>query len=215
MSGSDRLLVGRVARAHGNKGQVIVNPETDFPEQRFRRGQVLLVGLEPRPVPRAIREVRFQQGRPIVALDGIETMNDAEALAGAGLWVEAGSVGPLPENTFYHHDLVGCEVVDRSGAPVGTVTAVEGPMERSQLVVQGPHGEVLIPLAAEIVEVDLTAKRVIVDPPEGLLELNETGRSTTHAGASGASAARVEWRRPATARSRRGARENRAREGGK
>jgi 16S rRNA processing protein RimM len=174
MSGDDLLLVGRVARAHGNKGQVIVNPETDFPEQRFRPGQVLLVGSQQAVVPRGIREVRFHQGRPIIALDGIETMNDAEALAGTGLWVEAGSVEPLPDNTFYHHDLVGCVVVDGAGNPVGTVTAVEGPKERSRLVVQGPRGDVLIPLAAEIVEVDLAARRVVVTPPDGLLELNET-----------------------------------------
>ena len=170
----DLLLVGRVARAHGNKGQVIVNPETDFPERRFRRGQVLLVGSEQATVPRAIREVRFKQGRPILALDGIVTMNDAEALAGTGLWVEAGSVEPLPDKTFYHHDLVGCAVVDRAGSPLGTVTAIDGPMERSHLVIQGPRGEVLIPLAAEIVEVDLAARRVVVTPPAGLLELNET-----------------------------------------
>lgn len=174
MSGDDLLLVGRVARAHGNKGQVIVNPETDFPEERFRRGQVLLVGPQQATVVRAIREVRFQQGRPILALDGIVTMNDAEALAGTELWVEAGCVEPLPDNTFYHHDLVGCVVVDRAGSPVGTVTAVEGPMERSQLVVHGRRGDVLIPLAAEIVEVDLAARRVVVTPPDGLLELNET-----------------------------------------
>lgn len=179
---SDLLLVGRVARAHGNKGQVIVNPETDFPERRFRRGQVLLVGPEHGPVPRAIREVRFQQGRPVVALDGIETMDDAEALAGAGLWVAADTVEPLPENTFYRHDLVGCEVIDRGGGAVGTVTAVEGPMERSNLVVKGPRGEVMIPLAAGIASVDVAAKRITVTPPEGLLELNESRASRTGRG---------------------------------
>jgi 16S rRNA processing protein RimM len=173
----DLLLVGRVARAHGNKGQVIVNLETDFPGRRFRQGQVLLVGPEEAPVPRTVRAVRFQQGRPIIALDGVETMNDAEALAGAGLWVEAAGVEPLPDDTFYHHDLVGCAVVDRQGGAVGTVRTVEGPMERSRLVVDGARGEVLIPLAAGIVEVDLAAKRIVVTPPEGLLELNERDRS--------------------------------------
>jgi 16S rRNA processing protein RimM len=172
-SNEDLLLVGRVARAHGNKGQVIVNPETDFPERRFRRGERLLVGPARAAVPRAIREVRFQQGRPIVALEGVETMNDAEALAGAELWVPESSVEPLPPNTFYRHDLAGCEVVDRAGVAIGRVKAVDGPMERSHLVVEGPRGEVLIPLAAAIVTVDVAAKRVVVDPPEGLLELNE------------------------------------------
>ena len=170
---SDLLLVGRVARAHGNKGQVIVNPETDFPEQRFRRGNMLLVGPEQAPAPREIRDVRFHQGRPIVAFDGIETMNDAEALAGSDLWIAAEGAGPLPEHTFYRHDLEGCEVVDRNGRAVGPVTRVDGPLERSHLIVEGARGEVMIPLAAGIVSVDVAAKRITVDPPEGLLELNE------------------------------------------
>lgn len=172
----DLLLVGRVARAHGNKGQVIVNPETDFPERRFQIGQRLLVGPSDAAVPREVREVRFQQGRPIVTLEGVETMTDAEALAGAGLWVEEASVEPLPANTFYRHDLAGCEVVDPAGTAIGRVAAVEGPMERCHLVVDGPRGEVLIPLAAAFVTVDLAARRIVVEPPEGLLELNERDR---------------------------------------
>lgn len=175
----DLLLVGRVARTHGNKGQVVVNPETDFAEQRFRRGQALLVGPPHAATPRAIREVRFQQGRPIVAFEGIETMNEAEALAGVELWVAAGDVDELPANTYYHHDLVGCDVLDRGGRRVGTVTGVEGPMERSHLVVQGQRGEVMIPMTAGMVTVDLASKRIVVDPPEGLLELNEKSGGVT------------------------------------
>ena len=81
----DLVLVGRVARAHGNRGQVIVNLDTDFPDERFRAGAVVMVGRG----SRAIREVRFHQGRPIIALEGIETMTEAEALAGAELKVPA------------------------------------------------------------------------------------------------------------------------------
>ena len=88
-SSDDLLLVGRVARAHGNRGQVIVNPETDFAEDRFRVGQVLLVGRRNGRCARRITAARFHQGRPIVALEGVETMNDAEALAGAELWMPA------------------------------------------------------------------------------------------------------------------------------
>src|ERR671913_2549851 len=121
----DLVLVGRVARAHGNKGQVIVNLDTDFPEERFRVGEVVLVGSEARP--RRIQQVRFHQGRPVVALEGIETMNDAEALSGAELKVPAAEAGALPEGTFYHYDLIGCQVVDSKGEAVGTVSAGEGP----------------------------------------------------------------------------------------
>ena len=165
----DLLLVGRIARAHGNRGQVIVNPETDFMEERFRAGQVMLVGAADRAEPHTIREVRFHQGRPIVGFDGVSTMDDAEGMAGRELWIEASSIEPLPEGTFYRHDLVGCDVRDTEGRPLGRVTAVEGTLDRSHLVVDG---DIMIPLVDGIcVRVDVAAKVVVVKPPDGLVEL--------------------------------------------
>jgi len=169
---TDLLLVGRVARAHGNKGQVIVNPETDFAQERFAVGNEMVVEQGGRTATRRITAVRFHAGRPIVALDGIETMNDAEALAGAELKMPAAALGPLPANTFYRHDLVGCEVKDTAGRAIGRVTGVEGPMEQSRLVVAGAKGELLVPMAERIcVSVDPAAKVIVIDPPDGLLEL--------------------------------------------
>src|SRR5215213_7025620 len=107
---NDLVLVGRVARAHGNRGQVIVNLDTDFPDERFRTGAVVLVGAS--ATARTIRDVRFHQGRPILALEGIQTMDDAEALAGAELKVPAAAAESLPEHTYYHYDLIGCEVTE-------------------------------------------------------------------------------------------------------
>jgi 16S rRNA processing protein RimM len=173
-SSDELLLVGRIARAHGNRGQVIVNPETDFAEERFAVGQVMLVGPAERRFPRRITAARFHQGRPVVALEGVVTMNDAEALAGADLWMPASAIPPLPAGTFYRHDLVGCEVRDTGDAIVGRVKDVHGPIERSHLVVEGPRGEVLIPLVDHIcVRVDPAARVIVIDPPEGLLEANE------------------------------------------
>jgi 16S rRNA processing protein RimM len=174
----DRLLVGRVARAHGNRGQVIVNLDTDFPEARFTVGRVLLVG--PDGEPRRIASVRFHQGRPVVAFEGIETMDAAEALAGAELSVAVSEIDALPPRTFYHHDLIGCQVRTLGGTDVGRVTSVEGPMERSHLVVAARGGEVLIPLVDGIcVSVDPAARTIVVDPPEGLIELNEASQRTS------------------------------------
>ena len=168
----DLLLIGRVARAHGNRGQVIVNLETDFPDERFRVGEVVLVGDAAEA--RAITEVRFHQGRPVIALQGIDTMDAAEALAGAELKVPASTLAPLPPGVFYRHDLVGCEVRDTRGRVIGRVAGVEGPLERSRLVVAGSRGEVLIPLVAPICSsVDTAAQVIVVDPPQGLIDLNE------------------------------------------
>jgi len=164
------LLVGRVARAHGIRGHVIVNPETDFMEDRFRTGQVVLIGPEENARPREILESRIHRGRPIVRFAGIDTMNDAESLAGANVWLREGDLAPLPAGTFYRHDLVGCEVIDTRGTSIGTVTSVEGSLDRSYLVVDE---HTLIPLVGDIcVAVDMAARRVTIDPPEGLIELN-------------------------------------------
>jgi len=169
---TDLLLVGRVARAHGNKGQVIVNPETDSPQARLAEGNVLVVEQRGTAIERRITAVRFQHGRPIVALDGVETMHDAEALAGAELKVAAASLPPLPGNKFYRHDLVGCEVKDTAGRAIGRVVDVQGPLEQSRLVVESARGEVLIPMVEGIcVSVDPAGKSIVVDPPAGLLEL--------------------------------------------
>lgn len=171
MTDDDLILVGRIARPHGNKGQVIVNPESDFPEERFAVGATLLVG--DRGEPKTIRTSRIHQGRPVIGLEGIDTMDAAEALANAELKVSAACLAPLPENTYYRHDLVGCAVQDTEGRLIGEVAAVEGPMELSRLIVRAPHGEVLIPLVADIcVEVNPAAGRVRVKAPEGLIELN-------------------------------------------
>ena len=169
---SELLLVGRVARAHGNKGQVIVNPDTDFPAERCAEGNVLVVEQAGQQVERRIASVRFQQGRPIIALDGIETMDDAEALAGAELKLPATELGPLPAQTYYRHDLVGCEVRTAGGQIVGKVDRVEGTLERSLLVVASQRGEVMIPMIEGIlVTVDVQGREIVIDPPVGLLEL--------------------------------------------
>jgi 16S rRNA processing protein RimM len=167
-------VVGRIARAHGNRGEVIVNLETDFPLERFRPGADVFI--ERRGVVEALRlmKVRFQHERPVLAIEGVVTMNDAEALAGFELRVPVDRLAALPAGTFYRHELIGCRVETGSGAAVGVVRDEEGTVGGSRLIVDGgSRGEILIPLAAEICRaIDIAAQRIVIDPPEGLLELN-------------------------------------------
>ena len=166
-------VVGRVARAHGIRGQVILNSETDFPEQRFRPGATVFAQRGPVVEALVVTTVRFQNGRPVIGFEGVGTMNDAEALAGLELRVPVDELAPLPDGTFYHHDLVGCQVVTARGEEVGTVEGVEGDIGGSRLVVAGARGEILIPLATEICRtIDVPGKRIVIEPPEGLLDLN-------------------------------------------
>lgn len=170
----EMALVGRVARAHGIRGQVIVDSETDFPEERFRPGAELFVHRGGVTEPLTLTTVRFQRGRPILGFDGIDTMSDAEALAGLELRVPAEWLAALPADTFYRHDLIGCRVETRTGETVGIVRDVEGSPGVNRLVLVDESGrEVLIPLAKEICTViDPVAKRIVIDPPPGLLEAN-------------------------------------------
>jgi 16S rRNA processing protein RimM len=173
----DMAVVGRIARAHGNRGQVIVDPETDFPEERFKPGSVLQIRRGNATESVEVENVRFHRGRPIISLAGIDTMDAAEALAGRELRVGPDALQPLPEGSFYRHELIDCVVETRRGEVIGRVISVEGDARGSRLVVESRNGEILIPLAEDIcVAVDVAGRKILVEPPEGLLELNVTKR---------------------------------------
>jgi 16S rRNA processing protein RimM len=166
--------VGRIARAHGIRGQVIVSLDTDFPEERFRPGAELFIERNGAIQTLTLTSVRFHRDRPVIGIAGVETMSDAETLAGRELRVPVDRLAPLPGGTFYRHDLIGCRVETPAGELVGTVENVEGTLSGSRLVVaRASRGEVLIPLVAKIcIAVDPAAKKIVIDPPEGLLDLN-------------------------------------------
>jgi len=168
-------VVGRIARAHGIRGQVIVNLETDFPHERFQEGAALFVKRPSGAVETlTIQTVRFQHERPVIGFAGVADMNEAIALAGLELRVPLSELAPLPPGTFYRHDLIDCVVATPDGERVGVVTAVEGELGGSRLVVSCERGEILVPLVAEICRViDPAGKRIVIAPPDGLLDLNE------------------------------------------
>jgi 16S rRNA processing protein RimM len=173
----DMVVVGRIARAHGNRGQVIVDPATDFPEERFKAGSVLSIRRGDTTESMTVEHVRFHRGRPIIGLAGIDSMDAAEALAGTELRIGIDALQPLPAGSFYHHDLIGCLVVTSRGETIGRVRSVEGEGAGSRLVVEQTNGDVLIPMVEGIcMAIDVTGRKIVVEPPEGLLDLNVTKR---------------------------------------
>jgi 16S rRNA processing protein RimM len=172
------VLVGRVAKPHGIRGQVIVNPETDFVDERFKVGATFWTRSARGDEQLTVTSARVQNGRPVIGFDGFSSIEDVERLAGLDLRVPEEDLQPLEAGVYYHHQLVGCAVETITGESVGSVVAVNGGAAGSVLEVDGPRGQVLIPLAVEIcVEIDVEAKRIRIDPPEGLLDVNAGVRS--------------------------------------
>lgn len=171
-------VVGHVARPHGIRGDVIVNPDTDFPETRFAPGAELFVKRGETVERVTVTRARMQQGRPVIGLSGVDDMNGALECAGLEFRVPVDQLSPLPSGVFYRHDLIGCQVVTAGGSVVGLVRDVEGTMRGSRLVLEADGGaEVLIPLVDDIcVSISPADRRIVIDPPEGLLDLNVTGQ---------------------------------------
>ncbi len=181
----DMVTVGRVARTHGLRGHVIVDPLTDFVEERFAPGAVLEIETGGAVRPLTVASSRLQVGRPVISFEGLGRIEDVEALLGRELRVPEDALVPLEPGRYYRHDLVGCTVEHEDGRRIGDVTGVGGTTGGTHLVVRGDRGEVLIPLARDVCPViDVGARRIVVTPPEGLLEANET-RGRTRVGRGG------------------------------
>jgi 16S rRNA processing protein RimM len=168
-----QLVVGRVARAHGIRGEVLVEVRTDSPEDRFVAGGVL--ATDPADAgPLTVDSVRPHSGRLRVAFAGVADRSAAEALRGVRLVVDSDDLPP-PEDPeeFHDHQLTGLAAVGPDGAALGEVVdVVHSPGTDLLVVDRGGDGELLVPFVRDIVPtVDLAAGRLVVDPPPGLLEL--------------------------------------------
>ena len=151
-----------------------MNPLTDFPESRFRVGELVYTKIGTDIIKRRITEVRFQRGRPVIGFDDIHSITDAEELRDCELRIPESALRPLPAGTYYSHDLVGCEVVTRAGTSVGVVSEIEGPTALQRLIVVKKEKICDVPLVdAVCVSIDVRARRICIDPPVGLLDLND------------------------------------------
>lgn len=168
------LLVGRVAKAHGIAGELAVDIHTDSPDERFAPGAVLSARLRDRSVrPVTVATAREHSGRLLVRFDEVPDRNVAETMRGAQLLVDADELPQSDDpDAFYDHELEGLKAVLADGTEVGTVREIARGPGGELLVLTRPDGtEGLVPFVREIVpEVDVKGGRVVLDPPEGLLE---------------------------------------------
>jgi len=177
-----QLVVGRVARPHGIRGEVTVQVRTDDPDLRFAAGSVLATEPAARG-PLTVSASRWHSGHLLVTFAGYADRSQAEELRGTLLVMDSAEVRPAADpEEFHDHELIGLDVLTLAGEPVGVVTDV---LHQGQdlLVIQpqadrpaAEPGELLVPFVAAIVpEVDVAAGRLVIDPPPGLLELGAAG----------------------------------------
>ena len=163
------VVVGRIGRPHGVKGAATIEVRTDEPDKRFAVGARLLTdsGLD-----LTVASATWHNGRLQVTFEGYEDRTAVEQLRNALVSVDRpADERPEDPEEFYDSDLEGCEVVV-DGAVIGVVREVSHLPGQDLLVVATPdEREVLIPLVSAFVpQIDVSAKRIIITPPEGLLE---------------------------------------------
>jgi len=170
-----RVVVGRIGKAHGIRGEVTVEVRTDDPDVRFAPGAVLLVADSDRVMH--VQSMRPHGGGLLVGFDGVEDRNSAEMLRGTLLEVDRPEgASPVDEDEFYDSDLVGCVVRDIEGSDLGVVHEVVHLPAQDLLAIRSAEGrEWLLPLVHELVtDVDLTTKVVTAKPPDGLVDIDES-----------------------------------------
>lgn len=166
------VAVGRIVRSQGRRGEVRVEPLTDSPA---RLGELRECWLVPPATGErhTVEGVWFQGSVPVVKLAGCDTMTDAQELVGRLVTIPRAAVRPLPPDRYYAFDLVGCRVETEEGASLGAITEVLAGPEHDLWTVERNGRSWLLPAVAAIVQrVDLAARRVLVRPPEGLVELD-------------------------------------------
>jgi 16S rRNA processing protein RimM len=169
-----QLVVGRIGRPHGLRGEVTVEVRTDDPARRFAVGSVLATE-PPASGPLTVSSSRWHSGRLLVRFGDCDDRQAAEQLRGVMLVVSSDEIGASADpDEFYDHQLVGLQVVTAGGELVGSVADV---LHHGQdlLVIAGcgdrDGEELLVPFVGPLVpEVDVVAGRLVIDPPPGLLD---------------------------------------------
>ncbi|MFZ3597209.1 ribosome maturation factor RimM [Streptomyces sp. BH104] len=167
-----QLVVGRIGRAHGIKGEVTIEVRTDEPELRLGPGARL--ATDPAATgPLTIESGRVHSGRLLLRFEGVKDRTAAEALRNTLLIAEVDPEElPEEEDEFYDHQLMDLDVVTVDGTEVGRITEISHLPSQDLFIVERPDGsEVMIPFVEEIVtEIDLEEQKAVIDPPPGLID---------------------------------------------
>ncbi len=168
------IAIARIARTRGNRGEVLADLYTDFPARFDSLRKVWLAFADGSRELLVIEETWSHKNRQVPKFAGTDSISAAERLVGAWVEVEASQAAVLPEGTYYDHQLVGCTVCSAEGAELGEVTEILHIAGNTLIIVRGNRGEIMIPAAGGYCrDISVGQKRIVVDLPEGLMDLNE------------------------------------------
>jgi 16S rRNA processing protein RimM len=169
----DLIIVARAVRTRGLKGELVAEVLTDFPERFEHVFKVTGVGSSGERKQLELESYWFQNERMVLKFAGYDTIESAKALVGYEFGLPEAERVQLSQDQFYDWELGGCSVENKSGSTIGKVREVMRTGGVELLVVEDEAGrEILIPMAQPIVvEIDISRKKILVDPPEGLLDL--------------------------------------------
>ena len=166
---SDFVVIGLLRRAHGVRGEIFVQPVSDVPE-RFEALERVLLRHGGSTEEVSVEAVRRDGKKILIKIEGIDDRTAAETLKGAELGVRRRDVYPVPEDTYYVFDLVGCKVVGKEDKYIGMIDDVLKMPASDVFAVRTEAGEALIPAVKSIVkEIDLENRVVKIEEIEGLL----------------------------------------------
>ncbi len=166
------IVVARAVKTRGLKGQIVADLLTDFPERFADVSELIAVGPGNKRIAVELEDHWFQKNRVILKLKDFDSIEASSALIGYDFAVPEAERVQLEEGSFYDWELEGCIVNTVAGKQVGTVTGILATGGVPLLEVKDAERDYLVPLVEAIVtEVDIEKKRILIDPPEGLLEL--------------------------------------------
>lgn len=167
------LNVGKIVNTHGIRGEVRVISQTDFPEERYRKGQRLTLFRENKaPLELTVAGHRKHKNFDLLTFEGYPTINDVEPLRDGILKVSKDELSELTENEYYYHEIIGLTVIDEQARELGKIKEILSPGANDVWVVQRKgKKDVLIPYIESVVkQIDLDKGEVHIEIPEGLLD---------------------------------------------
>jgi len=169
LSEPEYVTIGQILAPWGIKGKLKVAVVTDFP-QRFTPSSKIYINQQ----PMTIDSTEWHKGKAIIKVSTIDSIEEAQRLQGQPIEIHHSQLQPLPEGQYYHFQLIGLGVETTQGELLGNITEILTAESNDNYVVSGDRGEILIPAIEDVVKsVDLNKGRIVIEPIEGLLSLNQ------------------------------------------